>query len=182
MALSRDQVVATAVDLLRRYGLADLTMRRLARELGVAPGAIYWHVANKQELLVEVAEVLLASIPEPSADHPPREALASLALAIREALVRVPDGADVVALAYVVEPGRQVRDLAALVSQAGVPLAERDAVTGLILNHILGSVAAQQNRALAAEVDLDAVATDSLGELKAFEIGLEVILRGLAAR
>ena len=73
MALSRDQVVATAVDLLRRYGLADLTMRRLARELGVAPGAIYWHVANKQELLVEVADVLLGRIAEPSPDRPPRE-------------------------------------------------------------------------------------------------------------
>ena len=182
MALSRDQVVATAVDLLRRYGLADLTMRRLARELGVAPGAIYWHVANKQELLVDVADVLLARIPEPSPDRPPRESLASLALAIREALVRVPDSADVVALAHVVEPGRPVRDLTALVARTGVPLAERDAVAALILNHVLGSVAAHQNRALAAEADPDAVVADSIGDLKAFEVGLGVILRGLEQR
>ena len=40
MALSREQVIATAVDLLRRYGHGDLSMRRLARELGVAPGAL----------------------------------------------------------------------------------------------------------------------------------------------
>src|SRR5687768_3166484 len=75
MALSREQVVTTAVGLLRRYGLGDLSMRRLARELGVAPGALYWHVANKQELLVEVADVLLAEIPEPPTDRPPAEAL-----------------------------------------------------------------------------------------------------------
>ena len=106
MALSSEQVVTTAVDLLRRYGLADLSMRRLARELGVAPGALYWHVANKQELLVEVADVLLAEIPVPPPDEPPVEALVGLAVAIREALVQVPDGADVVGLAYAVEPGR----------------------------------------------------------------------------
>ena len=70
MALSREQVITTAADLLRRYGLGDLSMRRLARELGVAPGALYWHVANKQELLVEVADVLLAEIPTPSGDRP----------------------------------------------------------------------------------------------------------------
>ena len=86
MALSREQVVAAAVELLRRYGLGDLSMRRLARELGVAPGALYWHVANKQELLVEVADVLLAEVPEPRGDRPPAEALAALALAIREAI------------------------------------------------------------------------------------------------
>ena len=34
-----------------RYGIADLTMRRLARELDVTPGALYWHFANKQQLL-----------------------------------------------------------------------------------------------------------------------------------
>ena len=90
VALSREQVVATAVDLLRRYGLGDLSMRRLARELGVAPGALYWHVANKQELLVEVADVLLAEIPEPAGDRPPAEALAALAVAVREASCRCP--------------------------------------------------------------------------------------------
>jgi AcrR family transcriptional regulator len=182
MALSRDQVVTTAVDVLRRYGLADLTMRRLARELGVAPGALYWHVANKQELLVHVADVLLAETPEPRPDQPPGEALSGLALAIRDALVRVPDGADVVALAYAVEPGRArpLRDLAQLVSRLGVPAAERDAVAGLVLHHVLGSVAAQQNRAGAVEVDPDAVRADVIGEVKAFEVGLGVIVRGLS--
>src|SRR5690349_24381025 len=93
VALSRDQVVATAVDLLRRYGLGDLSMRRLARELCVAPGALYWHVANKQELLVQVADVLLAEIPPPADRRPPAEALVGLAVAVRDALVHVPDAA-----------------------------------------------------------------------------------------
>ena len=182
MALSRDQVVATAVDLLRRYGLADLTMRRLARELGVAPGALYWHVANKQELLVEVAEVLLAEVPEPRPDQPVGEALSSLAVAIREAVARVPDGADVLAVAYALkEGGRPLRDLAQLVGRAGVPAGEREAVAELVLHHILGSVAAQQNRALAADLEPDAAISEAAGEVKAFEIGLDVIVRGMTS-
>ena len=183
VALSRAQVVTTAVELLRRYGLADLTMRRLARELGVAPGALYWHVANKQELLVEVADVLLDEIEEPAPDQPAVEALASLAMAVREALVRVPDGADVVALAYAVEPKamRIVSDLVHLISKAGVPARERDAVAQLVLHHILGSVAAQQNRTLAVESDPNVVAPDVMEETKAFEVGLEVIVRGLGS-
>jgi len=182
MALTRDQVVATAVDLLRRYGLADLTMRRLARELGVAPGALYWHVASKQELLVGVADVLLSEIAGPRAEQPAREALASLAVDMREALVRVPDGADVVALAYAVEPRgtRPLRDLAHLVERAGVPMGEQDAVAALVVHHVLGSVAAQQNRAITAKVDLEPPAPRVEGAAKEFEIGLDVILRGLS--
>ncbi|GAB3876636.1 TetR family transcriptional regulator [Terrabacter terrigena] len=183
MALSREQVVATAVDLLRRYGLGDLSMRRLARELGVAPGALYWHVANKQELLVEVADVLLAEIPPVPTDRPAPEALAGLAVAIREALVQVPDAADVVGLAYAVEPGaaRALRDLARLVHEAGATASERDDVAVLVVHHILGSVAAQQNRALAAHIDPELPAPDSTSEAKAFEVGLAVIVRGLGA-
>ena len=183
MALSRDQVVGVAVDLLRRYGLADLTMRRLARELGVAPGALYWHVANKQELLVEVADVLLAEIPTPSVEQPPAEALVGLAVTVRDALVQVPDAADVVGLAYAVEPGaaRALRDLARLVHDAGAPASERDEVAALVVHHILGSVAGQQDRALAAAVDPDLPAPDATTEAKAFEVGVSVIVRGLAA-
>ncbi|WP_020142830.1 TetR family transcriptional regulator [Terracoccus sp. 273MFTsu3.1] len=181
MALSREQVVATAVDLLRRYGLGDLSMRRLARELGVAPGALYWHVANKQELLVEVADVLLAEIPPPADGRPPAEALVGLAVAVRDALVHVPDAADVVGLAYAVEPSaaRALRDLARLVHDAGAPASERDEVAALVVHHILGSVAGQQDRALAASVDPDLPTPDATTEAKAFEVGLSVIVRGL---
>ena len=181
MALSREQVVGAAVDLLRRYGLGDLSMRRLARELGVAPGALYWHVANKQELLVEVADALLAEIPPAPTDRPAAEALTGLAVAVREALVQVPDAADVVGLAYAVEPGatRALRDLARLAHDSGASPAERDDVAALVVHHVLGSVAAQQNRTLAAQVDPDLPAPDVTSEVKAFEVGLGVILRGL---
>lgn len=62
VALSREKILDTAFDLLSRYGLADLSMRRLATELGVAPGALYYHVKNKQELLASLASRMVRGV------------------------------------------------------------------------------------------------------------------------
>ena len=48
MALTADIVTSAALRILADFGLGDLTMRRLARELDVQPSALYWHVADKQ--------------------------------------------------------------------------------------------------------------------------------------
>ena len=55
----RGDVVERALHVLDRYGLADLTMRRLATELGVQPSALYHHFPNKQALLAAVADEVL---------------------------------------------------------------------------------------------------------------------------
>lgn len=60
MALTRDNVVDAAVDLLAEVGLEGLSLRRLARELGVSAPTLYWHVTDKRTLLDHVAERLLA--------------------------------------------------------------------------------------------------------------------------
>lgn len=181
MALSREQVVATAVDILRRYGLADLSMRRLARELDVQPGALYWHVANKQELLVEVADQLLGAIVVSHPHVPPIEALAATATAIRDAIAPIPDASDVIGLAYAVDRRsvRPLRDLALIVGRAGVPLPEREAVADLVVHHVLGSVMDEQNDRLARALDPEHEGRTPAEFEKAFDVGLGVILRGL---
>jgi TetR/AcrR family transcriptional regulator, tetracycline repressor protein len=62
MALTRDEVLAAALHIVDEYGLADLSMRRLAAQLEVQPGALYYHVANKQSLLVALADLVLADL------------------------------------------------------------------------------------------------------------------------
>lgn len=47
MRLSREQVLATALELLDEVGLDGLTMCRLATALGVQNGATYWHFRSK---------------------------------------------------------------------------------------------------------------------------------------
>jgi TetR/AcrR family tetracycline transcriptional repressor len=66
MALDREQVIKTALRLMDEVGLEGLSLRRLAKELGVQAPALYWHFANKQELIEEMAEMMtVAELPEP---------------------------------------------------------------------------------------------------------------------
>ena len=60
MALTQEQVVHGAVDLMARAGLEALTLRRLATELGVSAPTLYWHVRNKRQLLDLMAEALVS--------------------------------------------------------------------------------------------------------------------------
>jgi AcrR family transcriptional regulator len=48
--LSRERIVATAVELLDAQGLDGLTMRRLADRLGSGVMSLYWHVDNKEDV------------------------------------------------------------------------------------------------------------------------------------
>ena len=53
-SLSRDSILDAAIELLDRDGVAGLTLRGLAAELGGGLGSVYWHVAGK-EALVDLA-------------------------------------------------------------------------------------------------------------------------------
>ena len=59
MRYHRSDIVERAVDVLDIYGLPDLSMRRIAGELGLQPSALYHHFDNKQTLLAAVADELL---------------------------------------------------------------------------------------------------------------------------
>ena len=60
--LYRETIIDQALELLDAYGLADMTMRRVASSLGVAAGALYWHIANKQELITAVAHKIITPV------------------------------------------------------------------------------------------------------------------------
>lgn len=61
-ALTRARVLESAVALADREGLGALTMRSLARELGIEAMSLYHHVANKEDLLDGVVDVVAAEI------------------------------------------------------------------------------------------------------------------------
>ncbi len=58
-ALSRDRIVEAAVELLDAEGESGLTFRALATRLATGPGAIYWHIADKSELLVAASNAVV---------------------------------------------------------------------------------------------------------------------------
>ncbi|MFE0465137.1 GntR family transcriptional regulator [Kitasatospora sp. NPDC058965] len=66
--LSRDRIVQAAVTVADAEGLGPVSMRRVATELGVAPMALYRHVASKEELVDLMADRMLAGVPLPPAE------------------------------------------------------------------------------------------------------------------
>ena len=70
MPLTRDRVVALALEIVDEDGLEALNMRRLAAAAGVKPMSLYHHFANKTEILDEVGEAIAAAALGASPPHP----------------------------------------------------------------------------------------------------------------
>ena len=88
--LSRDRVVRAALALADEGGLESLSMRHIARELGVVPMALYKHVASKEELLDGMVDVVFGEVEFSSDGADWKSAMRRRAIAMREALLRHP--------------------------------------------------------------------------------------------
>jgi AcrR family transcriptional regulator len=89
--ISREAIVAAAIDLLDREGLAALSMRRLAEELGTGAASLYWHVGSKDGLLDLVLDQIIGEGQVPDPDPPRwREQLKDVARAQRALSLRHP--------------------------------------------------------------------------------------------
>jgi AcrR family transcriptional regulator len=93
-ALSRDRLVAAAVRLLDRHGLAKFSMRALAADLNTSAMSAYWHVDNKDDLLELALDQIFgeAMLPasEDGADIDWRLRAASFAAVCRSVMLRHP--------------------------------------------------------------------------------------------
>jgi AcrR family transcriptional regulator len=69
-ALSEAEILDVALAIIEEHGVDGLTMRRLSTRLGVALGATYHHVKNKDALLVLVARSLFDRVELPALDDP----------------------------------------------------------------------------------------------------------------
>lgn len=90
--LSRERIVAVALDLIDRDGLEALTTRRLAQELGVQAPSLYNHMRSKEALLDAVAESVFEEVDVSGFEHLEwREALRAWAWSYYEALAAHPN-------------------------------------------------------------------------------------------
>ncbi|GAB1645455.1 TetR/AcrR family transcriptional regulator C-terminal domain-containing protein [Krasilnikovia sp. MM14-A1259] len=79
-----------------RAGIDALSMRKLAQELGVVPMALYKHVANKEELLDGMIDVVVSEIDPPAADADWKPAIRQRILCARRVLLRHPWASQVI--------------------------------------------------------------------------------------
>jgi TetR/AcrR family tetracycline transcriptional repressor len=210
MALHREDVIRAAVDLLDEVGLDRLTTRALTTRLGVQPGALYWHVRSKSELLSAIADEIMREVYDadaasdvgPGPENRAGDAevdwagqTTAFAQRLRGALRAHRDGARVVvghlslsgAAVQVAEQGL------ALMRAAGFTLAQAAYFGDTITSYVTGFVLQEQAAAPAAAappVEIDPArypnlwewqASQSASRDQAFASGLALIVDGLRA-
>lgn len=86
-ALSKERIVEAAIEILDADGEAALTFRALAARLATGSGALYWHVANKNELLAAAAGDIVSRVMADVVRHKdPRKAIRALAAGVFDAI------------------------------------------------------------------------------------------------
>jgi AcrR family transcriptional regulator len=88
--LNRERVLRAAIALADQGGVESLSMRKLAKELGVEAMSLYNHVANKDDILDGLVDLVFREIEPPAADVDWKTAMRGRAISTREALRRHP--------------------------------------------------------------------------------------------
>lgn len=84
--LSRERVLRAAVAVADEGGITSLTIRSLAQQLGVKPMSVYHHVANKDEILDGIVDIVFSEIELPAPDDDWRTGMARRAHSARQVL------------------------------------------------------------------------------------------------
>lgn len=176
----REDVVEVALGVLDRYGLGDLTVRRLATELGVQPSALYHHFASKQLLLAAVAEAVLERGPRHPRPSSWEGAARAVCTELRDALLSVRDGAEVVATvhAFGLGAGRPYAELVDTLSRTGGDPELIRAGARALLYFVFGHAGDEQTQLQAGSAG---VITTDPGDRSDFGLGLGLVLTGIAA-
>jgi AcrR family transcriptional regulator len=143
-ALSREQIIDASIQILDGSGEGGLTFRTLSERLATGPGAIYWHIANKSDLLTAACDTIIArtmteSLTSVATSATPQTAIRLLALAmfdtidahpwVGSALTRSQGHSPM--LRIIERLGQQIRAL-------GVRKKEHWVTASALLNYILG--------------------------------------------
>jgi len=86
--LSRERVLDAAIKLADQGGLESLSMRKLGQELGVEAMAVYYHFANKDEVIDGIVDIVFSEIELPTDGTGWRTAMRQRAISLRDVLLR----------------------------------------------------------------------------------------------
>ena len=185
MRYHRSDIVERAVGILDMYGLPDMSMRRIASELGLQPSALYHHFASKQVLLAAVADELLARGARPlPADEPWDAQVLAVSRELRDAMLAFRDGAELIATVHAFGLGAVALNgrLAGAISTGGFDDAFAQSAATTILYFVFGHVSDEQTHLQANSVGaIDVEPLDRAGA-ESFELGLTLILDGIRVR
>jgi AcrR family transcriptional regulator len=138
-SLSRDRIIDASIELLDSNGESGLTFRALSERLATGPGAIYWHIANKSDLLAAACDAVVARAMNETVVTTPEATIRAVALGwfdviaehpwVGSALTSSPELSPIVRILECI--GQQIRAL-------GVPDKRQWASVGALMAYILG--------------------------------------------
>lgn len=207
--LTREAIVAAALEILDAEGLDAINMRRVAAELGTGAGSLYWHVNDKDELLELLFDQVVAEIrvPDPEPDQW-RSQVKEVSREIRRVCLRHGDVARIALDHWPVGPNALVfaEGLLAILRAGGLPDRACAWASGLIPSYV-GWFALEEYLVRESQAGDEAGSPEAvqdylaslpaarfpnlfavLGEMASgdaderFEFGLDVLVSGLAAQ
>ena len=200
--LSRERILESAVEVVRRDGVEALSMRRLAEELNVWPMSLYRYFQDKETLLEAVIATVAEGVRMPPAGRPWRDHLRELMNAYREAFALDPVGLASVTAGAFLSPSMLRLSEEALATLVDAGFSDADAARGwralwsytygftLFRIGSSGSDTARRARVAVAgvsEVDYPALAAAgtafaaAFADDDSFDYGLDRLLDGLEA-
>jgi len=198
--LSRERVLRAAVALADRSGIESLTMRRLGQELGVEAMSLYNHVANKDDILDGIVDLVLSDIDVPPTGTDWKTAMRQRAISAHAVLLAHPWAAMLIMSRFNIGPGmtRYLDATLGRLREGGFSIEGALDAWHTLDSHLYGFTLQQLN--LPFGVEETQVSADVLGQLPAdefphvveviteimrsgreedFEFGLDLILDGL---
>jgi AcrR family transcriptional regulator len=138
-SLSRDRIIQASIELLDNSGESGLTFRALSERLATGPGAIYWHIANKSDLLAAACDAIVARTINETVVTTPEKTIRAVALSLFDVIDEHPWVGSALTSSPGLSPivrileriGQQIRAL-------GVPDKQQWASVGALMAYILG--------------------------------------------
>jgi AcrR family transcriptional regulator len=201
--LSRERVLRAAIRMADEGGIESLSMRKLAQELGVQAMSLYNHVANKDDILDGIVDIVGSEIEVPNLGIDWKTAMRRRATSAHEMLVRHPWATMAIVSRVNVGPAmlRYVDATLGCLCEAGFSLEMADRVWNAIDSHIYGFTLQELNFPFetaeyseAAKTGLSLIPADQYPYMNRlthyviegrydgihdFEFGLELLLNGL---
>ena len=138
-SLSRERIIEASIELLDASGEEGLTFRVLSERLATGPGAIYWHIADKSDLLAAACDAVVARTMNETVVTTPETTIRAVALGLFDVIDAHPWVGSALTSSPALSPivrileriGQQVRAL-------GVPDKQLWASVGALMAYILG--------------------------------------------